>query len=73
MLDSVLTITKGAAAWMIGAILVCLLADRAVAALTGMPATIFLFMALGVLFALTVTTTYTVGKWVWHRMFPTAG
>ncbi|HEY5540665.1 MAG TPA: hypothetical protein VIL41_04330 [Coriobacteriia bacterium] len=68
MLDSLLTLTKGAAAWMAGALVVCLLMDRAISAVSGVPVSIFMLFALLILFVLVVTGAYTAGKWVWHRV-----
>lgn len=67
MLDSLLTLTKGAAVWMLVGLMVCLAADRAVSILTGNPVTIFGLLALGIALALLVSGTYTAAKWLWHR------
>jgi hypothetical protein len=67
MLDSLLTLTKGAAAWMAGGLIVCVLMDRAVSALTGNPVSVFALFALGILLALLVAGAYTAAKWLWHR------
>ena len=72
MLDSLLTLTRGAAAWMAGALILCLLLDRAVSALTGNPVTIFLVFALGILLAFAVSGTYTAVKWLRRRARPQA-
>jgi len=72
VLDSLLTLTRGAAAWMAGALILCLLLDRAVSALTGNPVTIFLVFALGILLAFAVSGTYTAVKWLRRRVHPQA-
>jgi hypothetical protein len=62
MLDSLLTLRKGAAAWMAGFLLACVAADRVVSALTGTVVSIFLVLALGILCAFVVMSIYTLGK-----------
>jgi hypothetical protein len=68
MLDSLLTITWSAAAWLVGAFLLAVLADRAITVMTGTQEPIFLVIAVALLAALVVTSAYTVGKWIWHRL-----
>ena len=72
MLDSLLTLTKGGALWLLGGLLVCIAADRMVSSLTGQPVTLFAILALGILVALVVCGTYTAVKWIWHRSRPAA-
>jgi hypothetical protein len=62
MLDSLLTLRKGATAWMAGFFLACVAADRVVAVLTGTALSIFLVLAFGILFAFVVMCLYTLGK-----------
>jgi hypothetical protein len=64
VLDSLLTLKKGAAAWMAGFFLVCVIANRTVSALTGREESVFLLLALMILAAFLVTGTYTAGKWI---------
>jgi len=66
MLDSLLTLTKGAVFWMLGAIVMCLLLDRAIAILTGLQLSLFFVLAVGVAAALLVAGTYTLAKRLRH-------
>ena len=70
VLDSLLTLTKGGALWTVGVIVVCLLMDLAVSALTGTQEPIFLLLAAAALVVLLVAGTYTIGKWLWRRIRP---
>jgi len=67
MLDSLLTLTKGAVLWMLGAIVLCLLLDRIIAVLTGLPLSFFLVLAVGIAAALLVAGTYTLAKQLGHH------
>ena len=67
MLDSLLTLTKGAAFWMLGAIVLCLLLDRAIAILTGLPLSLFFVLAVGAGAALLVAGMYTLAKRLLHH------
>ena len=67
MLDSLLTLTTASVYWMLGSIVLCVLLDRAVSALTGLAITIFLVIAVGIVGALLVAGTYTIIKSLRHR------
>jgi len=67
MLDSLLTLTKGAVFWMLGGIVLCLLLDRAIAILTGLQLSLFFVLAAGVAGALLVAGTYTLAKRLSHH------
>jgi hypothetical protein len=67
VLDSLLTLSKGAVFWMLGAIVLLILMDRAVALATGLPITMFLVLAAGVAAALVVSGTYTIVKSLRNR------
>jgi predicted transporter len=67
MLDSLLTLTKGRAFWLIVAFAVALLAHVGVAAVTATQEPIFLLGALLIPVFLVVAGTYTIGKWIVKR------
>jgi hypothetical protein len=67
VIDSLLTLTKGAVFWMLGAIALCLLLDRVIAVLTGLPLSFFLVLAAGIAAALLVGGTYTLAKQLRHH------
>jgi 4-amino-4-deoxy-L-arabinose transferase-like glycosyltransferase len=67
MLDSLLTLTKGAVFWMLGAIVTLLLLDRAIAILTGLQLSLFFVLAVGVAGALLIAGTYTLAKRLRHH------
>jgi len=67
MIDSLLTLTRAEAAWLVGALVLSVLADRAITIITGMQEAIFLVLSALIVVALVVTSVYTAGKWVWHR------
>ena len=66
MLDSLLTLTGAAAAWLGGAFVLAVLASFGITAITGRQEPIFLVIAVGLLAVLVVTSLYTAAKWVWH-------
>jgi cytochrome c oxidase assembly factor CtaG len=66
VLDSLLTVTKGSIFWMLGAIVLLVALDRAVAAATGLPLSFFLVIASGVAAALLVAGGYTIVKTLRH-------
>ena len=68
MLDSLLTLTGTAAAWLGGAFVLAVLASFGITAITGRQEPIFLVIAVGILAVLLVTSLYTAAKWVWHRI-----
>ena len=68
MLDSMLTLKKSTALWMVGFFMVCVLANRGVDALTGEQESIFLLLAVAILAAFVVMGLYTMGKWVLHLL-----
>ena len=68
MLDSLLTLTGAAAAWLGGAFVLAVLASFGITAITGSQEPIFLMIAIGILAVLVVTSIYTAAKWVWHRL-----
>ena len=67
MLDSLLTLTKGAVFWMLGGIVLCLVLDRAIAVLTGLQLSLFFVLAAGVAGALLVAGAYTLAKNMSHH------
>jgi hypothetical protein len=70
MLDSVLKLTKAAAFWMLGGIVLCLALDRAVSTVTALPITLFFVFAAGIAVFLLVSAVYTFGGFVYWRMHP---
>ena len=68
MLDSLLTLTKGAAAWMAGFFVICVIVNRGITALTGVQEPIFLLLGFLILCAFLVMATYTAGKWAVHLL-----
>jgi len=62
MLDSLLTLTKRGAFWLITLFFVALLIDIGVSAMIGMPEVMFLLLAIACLGALVVSGVYTLAK-----------
>jgi hypothetical protein len=67
MLDSLLTLTKSGAAWLVGTAVVCVAVDRMLSAMMGLVASLFLLGAMAAIAALVISGVYTGGKWVVHR------
>jgi hypothetical protein len=67
MLDSLLTLTKSGAAWLVVTAVVCVAVDRALSAMMGLVASLFLLGAIAAIAALVVSGIYTAGKWVVQR------
>jgi hypothetical protein len=67
VLDSLLTLTKGAVFWMLGGIVLCIALDRAVAMASGLPVTMFLVLAAAILGFLAISGMYTIMKLLRRR------
>jgi len=70
VLDSLFTITWRALGWLALFFFVCLAADRLLAAISNLPGTLFLVLALAILAFSVFASIYTVGKWVIHKLRP---
>lgn len=68
MLDSIFTLTKGAAAWLVVFFVIFLLGDRLLAVVMGLPVTLFALFALLIAVFFVVAGIYTTAKWTLHRI-----
>jgi len=68
MLDSLLTLTRRGAFWLVLAWVVVVLLDRGLSAMLGRQEPIFILAAIFIPLVLLVSGTYTLIKWIVHRI-----